>query len=249
MVNSYHDRCPVAAKRLTDSAKWRNEWFRTLPLKARLTWIYLCDECDYCGVWKADCGLATFQLGFSISLTQLTDWFTDKIHLFDSDKVLIIQFFEFQYGESKDTWSAKANAKKRLESLGFNIIDNKVKLPTVPDSGGQSGTLLSNSISKCISNIVLVFDFEKLYDKYPDRPGSGKPKAFEVLKKTILTQDRYDQLDQAVTNYANHCKAQNTSQKFIKMFSTFIGPADKPNWVEWIDLKQTSTEDKFAGLT
>ena len=132
----------MATKRFTDDSKWRNEWFRTLPLKAKLAWVFLCDECDYAGIWKADYGLATFQLDFNLTKQQLADWFGDKIHFFGDDLVLIIRFFEFQYGSSKDSWNAKVSAKARLESLGFEIIDNRVLVsrlsgdcpPTVADS-------------------------------------------------------------------------------------------------------------------
>ncbi len=129
------------SKRFTDIKKWRNQWFRELPDRAKLTWIYLCDECESYGVWKADYGLASYQLGFSINQQKLQLWFGDKIHFFDTDKVLIVQFFEFQYGTTKDSWTAKLRAKEKLEYLGFTIINNKVVLdknnhstPTVLDS-------------------------------------------------------------------------------------------------------------------
>lgn len=117
------------AKRFTDSNKWRNEWFRTLPIQAKLTWTYLCDECESHGVIKLDFGLASFQLGFDITPTVLQQWFGKKLHFFGDDKILIIQFFEFQYGESKNTWSAKIEATKKLELLGFSIENNKIVIP------------------------------------------------------------------------------------------------------------------------
>lgn len=147
------------AKRLTDATKWRNGWFRELPNEAKLAWIYICDECDCAGVWRADYGLATFQLGFDLSAEKLSKWFGDKLDFLGSSKVFIIPFFEFQYGESKDTWSAKVKAKRQIEGLGYLISNNCVLRPhsggTVVHSGGtvaHSGpTVLSTSISKCIS--------------------------------------------------------------------------------------------------
>ena len=50
---------------------------------------------------KPDYGLASFfQLGFDIDPTLLRQWFGDK-YSFDADKILIVQFFEFQYGNQK----------------------------------------------------------------------------------------------------------------------------------------------------
>lgn len=119
------------SKRFTDTKKWKNQWFRELSTKAKLTWIYLCDECESHGVCKIDWGMAKFQLGFDINKELLIDWFGDKIHIISDDKILIVQFFEFQYGESKDTWSAKVEARKKLENLGFTIINNKLQVPFI----------------------------------------------------------------------------------------------------------------------
>jgi hypothetical protein len=136
------------SKRFTDTKKWRNEWFRTLPVKAKLTWSYLCDECDFAGVWKADWGLASFQLDFKITAQEMGEWFGDKVHFFDGDKVLIVPFYDFQYGESKETWSAKIKAKSRLETLGFIIIDNKIQMHhTTPTVGAQSHDSGTNVLS------------------------------------------------------------------------------------------------------
>jgi len=118
----------VGNKRFTDKSKWRNEWFRTLPLKAKLAWMYLCDECDNSGILKTDWGLATFQLGFTVDELIFREWFGDKVFFITNDQILIVQFFEFQYGQSKDSWSAKIEARKTLENLGFSIVNNKVYL-------------------------------------------------------------------------------------------------------------------------
>lgn len=144
------------AKRFTDSKKWRNEWFRTLHIEARLLWIYLCDECELTGVMKMDYGLASFLMGFEVTREIVGSWFKNKIHFIDTEKFLIIQFFEFQYGESKDSWSAKIQAKNKLESLGFSIVNNKVLIDSIhhydTTVGGLSGecgpTLLIKGIVK-----------------------------------------------------------------------------------------------------
>jgi len=138
----------ASPKRFTDTGKWRTPSFRALSMEAKLTWIYICDECDHAGVWKSDYDLATFQLGFSINEEKLSEWFKDKI-VFIDDLVIIIPFFKFQYGTTKDTWAAKQSARKTLESFGFSIIQNNLIInqgglsSTVHDSGG---TVLSKGI-------------------------------------------------------------------------------------------------------
>lgn len=143
----------MAAKRFTDSSKWRNEWFRTLPQKAKLTWSYLCDECDFSGIWKADFGLASFQLDFKIEAADLKSWFGSKIHFFETDLFLIVPFFEFQYGQSKDTWTAKIKARERLEALGFEIINNKVQIPQSPTVDDPGGSVLIVGVGKGVGKV------------------------------------------------------------------------------------------------
>ncbi|KHD88874.1 MAG: hypothetical protein OM95_07090 [Bdellovibrio sp. ArHS] len=138
------------AKKFTDANKWRTKWFRTLSNQAKLVWIYLCDECDGAGVLKPDYELATFQVGFEFGPVDLKNWFGKKIHFINEDTILIVPYFEFQYGSSKDTWSAKIKARETLESLGFTILNNQVLISqeshSPPTVGTQENTLLIKGI-------------------------------------------------------------------------------------------------------
>jgi hypothetical protein len=168
------------AKRFTDVNKWGNKFFDELDIKGKLTWIYLCDQCESSGIWKSNYKLASFQLGFKIMPELLAEWFGEKIYFIDDEKILVVQFFEFQYGETKDTWSAKIKAKNVLESYGFIIENNKLINPKLthspPTVGVQSCTVLSisniKSISKSISNIK--YDFEKNLFAIPQKNWQGR---------------------------------------------------------------------------
>lgn len=76
-----------------------------------------------------------------------------------------------------------------------------------------------------------LFDFDKIYAIYPRK--SGKMLGLKRCRKTIKTQKDYDDLMKAVVRYRN--ETMNTSKQFIKMFDTFIGPADCPTWREYLD--------------
>ena len=229
------------AKRFTDTHKWRNPWFRDLSDKAKLVWVYLCDECDHSGIWKADFALASFQLNFKVTHQQLLLWFDNKIHFFGEDKILVVQFFEFQYGQSKDTWSAKVEAKKRLENLGFSVANNKVSATqstTVAPLWGESDpTSLSRVIVKGKVNNYnksSKFDFLEIYKLYPRK--IGKKDGLEICETEILTQEDYSLLCKAVKKYAAFCASENKDDKFIMYFSTFMGL-----WRDWSDDDAGST--------
>jgi hypothetical protein len=42
------------AKRFTDTEKWRDEWWGSLPNDYRIIWLYLVDSCSIAGIWKKD---------------------------------------------------------------------------------------------------------------------------------------------------------------------------------------------------
>lgn len=218
------------SKRLTDSNKWRNEWFRTLPLKAKLAWTYLCDECDFAGIWKADWGLASFQLDFKLTPDDLAEWFGNKVHFFGGDNVLVVPFFEFQYGQSKDSWTAKIKAQERLTKLGFNISDNQIVLnhsgTTVPP---QSGDCLSVCVSECVGNKGGVGEkrfrastaqLEALYKAYPRK--KGKEAGIEKLRERIKSPAEIEAISSAILKFRDDMKTEKRAADKIPYFSTFV---------------------------
>lgn len=228
----------MSNKRFTDSKKWRNEWFRTLPLKAKLVWVYLCDECEFTGVFKIDYGLASFQLGFDITPTLIGQWFLDKVFFFNDGKIFIVPFFEFQYGESKDSWTAKARAKQKIEALGFKVENNKIlinpdSLPPQSDDCGTTGLIIDKGEGegegKVNSNKEEVKNFEKeielLYKNlYPLK--KGKSKGVKKLAPQITSQLDLDNLAKAIGKY----KKSLSPGEFVLHFSTFA-----TTWTDWLD--------------
>ena len=102
------------AKRFTDSEKWKRPWFRKLSVEAKLTWFYLLDQCDHCGVWYADFELLSLQVGVEVTEEKIKGWFGSKLTQVDNDKYHIPSFIEFQYGVLNENNRAH---KKVLEFL------------------------------------------------------------------------------------------------------------------------------------
>ena len=99
--------------------------------------------------------------------------------MFNQNKILIIPFFNFQYGQSKDTWSAKIKALERLRILGFSIENNRVLLDQTLTPVGDipptcGGVVLSIGIGKGIGNSD---EFKNKIKKiYQDHYPKGKKK-------------------------------------------------------------------------
>ena len=73
-----------------------------------------------------------------------------------------------------------------------------------------------------------VFDFEKIYEKYPRK--EGKTKGLKQCVAQIKTQEDFDFLCSSVDRYRRKILADGTDPKFIKHFSSFMS-----SWRDWID--------------
>jgi len=217
------------SKRFTDSKKWKNSWFRNLTSEQKLTWIYLCDECEFYGVIKIDYELACFQLNFKIDAQKIKEWFKNKCFFIDHDKILIVPFFEFQYGSSKDSWSAKQKAIEKLNSFGFSFINSKLQVDFSLEfnfsyhSGGDS------------LNTVLIKDTDK---------GKGKEEGivFENQREEIAQESSVNKFnamfDKKIDGF-NHVLDKYGWRKRCRLFiGSIVNSFEEPDDLErFIDLK------------
>jgi len=86
------------AKRFTSSDKWRNPWYRKLPPKYKLFWVYLLDSCDFAGLYEVDIERAEWEMGVKLDEKLLLDKFANKIEVVRKDRWFIPKFIEYQYG-------------------------------------------------------------------------------------------------------------------------------------------------------
>ncbi len=89
------------AKRLTETNKWADPWFCSLNERDRLFWIYILDNCDHAGIWRANHMLINvFFPGYGQDFSR----FGDRIVQVDAEKWFIPKFITFQYpgGLKKD---------------------------------------------------------------------------------------------------------------------------------------------------
>lgn len=95
------------SKRFTETAKWKDPWWRKLPPEYKSLWQYICDECDNSGVWTKDFEQAVFNIGGE-AVTE-----GEALKLFNNAKERIIilnngaywlirDFVSFQFGELRE---------------------------------------------------------------------------------------------------------------------------------------------------
>jgi hypothetical protein len=96
-------------------------------------------------------------------------------------------------------------------------------------------TISSNISSHSNSNStrVLKFDFEPLWNQYPNK--LGKKEAERHFRASVLTDQDYQDIQKALGNYVE--KTKTTEAKYIKHGSTWFN-----NWKDWISYEEPKAE-------
>jgi hypothetical protein len=105
-------------RRFTETQKWEDPWFRKLPPKLKLLWVWLLDRCDNAGVIEPDIDLASFQTGCQYSIDILSQ-FGDRVTLLPCGKFFIPKFISFQYGTLSRACKAHNPVFASLEKHGL----------------------------------------------------------------------------------------------------------------------------------
>lgn len=92
----------MASKRFTDTKKWSNPWFFQLPQPAKFLWLYILDECDHGGLWKANFHSVKFHTQLECSHEFIQEHFKEKMLRIADDAYFIPSFADFQYGHLND---------------------------------------------------------------------------------------------------------------------------------------------------
>lgn len=110
-------------KRLSDTNKWKNAFFRSLDAPYKLFWLYILDDCDHAGIWIVDIDVVKIRIKEDVSLDEAITIFGDKITVLKNGDVWFIKdFIEFQYGE--------LNPKNRVHESVIKIL-NKYKIEII----------------------------------------------------------------------------------------------------------------------
>jgi hypothetical protein len=98
------------AKRFTDTKKWKDPWFDGLPLKMKVAWQFMCDDCDGSGVWKVNLRELQHRVGESFTHDELKAHLADHVVWLRDDKLWLKAFIRFQY----KTLKVKNNAHRGI---------------------------------------------------------------------------------------------------------------------------------------
>lgn len=96
------------AKRLSDTEKWMDSWFRRLPANGKILWLYILDRCDIAGVWEVDYDLFSLLSGVPMTPEEAESMLGDRVHFFDDGrKAWVRKFIDFQNGPLREESESK----------------------------------------------------------------------------------------------------------------------------------------------
>lgn len=105
-------------KRFTETQKWGDPWYRKLKPEAKLLMQWVLDSCDNAGVIDLDLELASFQIGYAMTMETLS-LLGDRVEKLDCGKYFIPKFIGFQYGELSTECKAHNPVFASLEKHGL----------------------------------------------------------------------------------------------------------------------------------
>ena len=114
------------AKRLTDSEKWKKQWFRKLPLHLKCFWFYILDSCNHAGIWDVDYETASYFIGKKITENDIENYFYDHLVLINEKKIFIVDYNNFQYGSFNKNVKAHKSAIDILNK--YNLLNDDLTL-------------------------------------------------------------------------------------------------------------------------
>jgi hypothetical protein len=124
------------AKRFTDTEKWVEDWFISLPTDYKLLWIYLCDKCDCAGIWKPNVILLNHLYRIKINVADALKFLNqdkERIVVLENGRWFLTGFISFQYGNQlKEDCAPHRGVLKILKDNNINSFNSNT-LGKVPE--------------------------------------------------------------------------------------------------------------------
>ena len=118
------------AKRFTDTEKWKKPFIKKLPLKYKLLWFYILDDCNHAGIWDIDLEIASLRISAKFLKEDCEKALKDKIQVFDNgEKWFIKDFIDFQYGELSEKNRAHKSVLLLLNKYNLAFVNKPLISP------------------------------------------------------------------------------------------------------------------------
>ena len=252
----------MAIKQLVENSIWNDTWFKSLPDKSKLLFLYLLinPEQTPAGIFEIDIDVLAVKFKMKNPLFEI-EKLSDKV-VFDAEKSLIwIKNYYLKNSKGEKMLKSVENTVKKhknsfivtdfcdsnglcfgLDRVSHRVSNRVLDSPSILSNEHEHEHEHEKEKSKqkpCYKQKAPILDFDAAYFGYPRK--LGKAKGITKLKKLVTTSEQYEKLLKAISNYSASCRADNTDQKYIKHFSTFAG-----EWEDFVELDLPENPDDMA---
>lgn len=234
------------AKRFVDSKIWDKKWFRKLAPEMKCAWFYLINRCDAAGIWEVDEELMSVFIGQKIELQTLIKSFDGKLEVVGQDKIWLVDFCDFQYGELKENYNPHVPVIKSLKK--YNLISRVGQglVKTSPslidkdkDKDKDKGKERIRSKNSKFESSLSAFK-----TKFPNAVRGAH--AIERFEKQIKSEIEFQDLMNSIQNYHDALEVQPWRPSKTS-FATYLGTEKSGYfWRDFINFKPTLEKNSDA---
>lgn len=149
------------AKRLTDTEKWKDDWYISLCNDDKIVWQWLLDNCSHAGICKPSIGLLNLMCRVNYTEQQMTEKMEGRVFV-RNNVWFIPKFIKFQYAGLKSAKPVIVSVVKEL--FNFDLIE------LIPQSFGDDYIIKEKSF---FNHCKMIKDKDKDKDKSNDKEEKG----------------------------------------------------------------------------
>lgn len=261
--------------RVIDFEIWQDSWFDNLSHEAKLVFIFLFSSpnADRCGTQQYAPKLIGYFTGISREkVEECVAEMSDKVSVVDG-RIFCHSFIKHQCktgnfkagmvasfktlspaiqqriieisGLSRDELFGKhGSSESNQSSTGSNSGSTGVRPTSNPVTSNKEQVTSKNTHAHArTAEAEAPAEFEMFWESYPRH--IDKKRALKAWKARIKDGYSPEAIHTAAKNYAAHCRANKTEEKFIKHPATFVGP-DLPflDWKKQIAIPEEDIEEE-----
>ncbi len=174
------------AKRLTDTEKWKDDWYISLPNDDKIVWQWLVDNCSHAGVCKSSIGLLNLMCRVNYTEEEMLKKMSGRVIRVPSGS-FIPKFIKFQYTTLFSLKPVIVSVVKEL--FQCNLIG------IIPKSFGDNYNIISESFE---NHCQMIKDKDKDKDKDKSiKGGVGEIKNRKAKSSIAILPKWFSQMGQA----------------------------------------------------
>ena len=251
--------------RMTDPAKWDDEWFLDLKPLEKLLWLYMCERCDIAGFYKIPKRKASFELGVSIEeyLGAYEGLMRGYLGAKNKEHIWLRNFLKYQKNLPLNKWN---NAHKSILNKLYSEFENYkhykeftlLPIQHLERKGDKSSKLIESNLGankplmrgtgkgkgkgkgNCNCKDKDLFESTWIaFGKY-----GTKPTAWEYWQK--LTDEDIATIIERIPIYLNHLTRTGYSKK---MFQGWINPKNREFETTYENSQPQPQQEEQQGLS